>query len=124
MNKEKEFILAAHGIVNKQTAAFVKPEEFFDDLEVRAIREAVAKSGKNKGKFKASSCPFGTPGYILQQARIMVFNKYRMPSECIILLSEEQKRLFCSLVNKFEILRDYPGINRVMNAYAVEHILP
>lgn len=125
IDEEKKLILYAHGIDAEfhGPQKFIKPETFFSDEEVEAIKQAVAKSGKNKGHYKSSACPFGTPGYILQQARTMVFNAYRMPSECIILFNHEQQKLFWSLVAKFEILRDHAGVNQVMSAYAREVIL-
>lgn len=109
MNAGKRICAEGNGVHEDNPAFQVyDAERFFTPMELEALGHAIVSRGKRKGRWLESDRPFGTPGYVCQQARTMAFNPHRMPSQAIMLFDAEQRSLFWSLTNKFEYLRDHP----------------
>jgi len=87
--------------------AFLVPAagSLFTEEEWEAIGEAVSYKGTKRVAWRKSGCPYGTPGYVFQQARIMALNPHRMPSQFITLFNGEQRELFWSLANKMGTIK-------------------
>lgn len=86
--------------------------EVFNERELAAIKSAVVSRGKRKGQWKKTGCPYGSDGYIVQQARTTVFNPFRMPSEFVLLFNDEQSEFFWGLVGKFDQIRNKPDVRK------------
>ena len=72
----------------------------FTETEWAAVGETVKYAGTKRAAFRKTQCKWGTPGYIFQQAKTLAFNKYRMPSEFVMLFDSEQHELLMSLADK------------------------
>lgn len=109
MNEDKKLCVMANGAPGNTARCVVdlsKPEEFFTPREMAGLVDAMAKTGAPR--WVSGARKWGTDGWIFQQARVMVGNAYRMPSQTIIILDRDQIDLFWSYVNKLEFLSTQP----------------
>lgn len=75
------------------------------DKAARALFEAVAQSGKHKGKLKAKAPPSQTLAYAAWQGAQMVCNPFKVSISGLMFMTDEQREIFREVEKIFEELK-------------------
>ena len=104
----------------------VNARDYFTAEEKQAVLEALVVKGKKGHKivsWRKTGCRFRTPGYIAQQAKTLAYNRFRMPSEMVMLLSHEQQALLLSLAGKLVAMRKETELEKAVSDFLIEEKL-
>lgn len=75
------------------------------DKAAQALFDAVAQSGKHKGKLKAKAPPSHTLGYAAWQGAQMVCNPFKVSIAGMMWLTDEQREIMREIEKLFEELK-------------------
>lgn len=78
---------------------------FLTDRQARALAGLFVTRGKRKGLKRKTKQPFGTDAYIAGEAMVLVYNPYRMPSEFVLVFSEEQNDFFHEMIAQLDMVK-------------------